>query len=76
MKYLVIHLLKYTTLTNIYKVVLYNELYIIHCNNIIFVVVKKKLFCVVTVNRSLMSLTMSCSVFLNYITLDKQHLYI
>ena len=43
MKYLVIHLLKYTTLTNIYKVVLYNELYIIHCNNIIFVVVKKML---------------------------------
>ena len=45
MKYLVIYLLKYTTLSNIYKVVLYNELYIIHCKNSIFVIVKKMLFC-------------------------------
>ena len=59
MKYFVIHSLKYTTLTIIYKIVLYNELYIIHCNNIIFVVVKKMLLSVVPVNRSLMSLTIN-----------------
>ena len=52
---------------------MYNDLYIIHCNNIIFVVVKKMLLSVVPVNRSLMSLTIN--PFPHYIILVKQCLY-